>query len=93
MNLFLCGCVYNHHLRKAYGLGRIERWLEAPLDSVVAKAIDQKWCGEKLPTWRGLKHLRPDDNEKYQRAAQQLARSIGLRARIFLENELWLRNR
>ncbi len=92
-NLFLRACIYNHYLRKEYELGSMEKWLEIPLDGVVAKALKRKAGRGKLPPWPGLKHLRPEASEKFQVYAQELAKSLGLPARVFVDNFLWLANR
>ena len=93
MNLFLRSCLYNHYLRKAYGLSAIESWLEIPLDSVVAKALRREATSGELPPWPGLKHLTPEAHARFQSYADKSAKHRGLPARVLLDNYLWLDNR
>jgi len=96
VNLFLRDCLYNHYLRRKYGLARMETWLEIPLDSVVARELKKleklkKRTGRAaLPMWRGLKRLTPEENARFQDFASWYARKkVGLSATVFLDNYLW----
>jgi hypothetical protein len=93
VNLFLRGCLYNHYLRETHSLGRMEPWLEIPLDSVVARALKRLAGRRALPVWRGLKHLTPEESARFQDFAAKRAQAVGLPARAFLDHELWLSNR
>ena len=93
LNLFLRGCLYNHYLRRHYRLDHIEHWLEIPLDSVTAKALKREAGRGQLPQWPGLKHLRKQTSDKFQAYARTYSESVGLPARIFVDNYLWLKNR
>jgi hypothetical protein len=93
LNLFLRGCLYNHYLRKNYGLARTEPWLEIPLDGVVARALKKLAGRGKLPVWHGLKRLRPEQSARFQEFAAKHARTVGLPARVFLDHDLWIANR
>ena len=93
LDLFLRSVLYNHYLRAAYSIGAVEAWLEVPLDSVVGNALKRKAGRGALPQWPGLKHLTPEANAEFQQFAEELAKQMGLSARVFLDNYLWLRNR
>jgi len=93
LSLFLRDCLYNHYLRTAYDLTAVERWLEIPLDGVVARALKRKAERGALPKWPGLKHVTADVSAPFQEFAEELANRIGLPARVFLDNYLWLKNR
>jgi len=81
MNLFMRGCLYNHYLRKEYGLAKVEPWLEIPLDSVTAKALKKHAGRGALPRWPGLKRLTPRVNRAFQDYASTRAEELGLPAR------------
>lgn len=91
LNLYLRSCFYNHYLREEYGLGRIEKWLEIPLDSMVMKALmkyDRSHKGGwSLPKERpNLKRkLKLETSEQFQLCAEKHARDFGLRARVHLD--------
>ena len=93
VNLFLRGCLYNHYLRETYSLGRMEPWLEIPLDGVVARALKRLAGRGALPVWRGLKHLTPEESARFQDFVAKRAQAVGLPARVFLDHDLWLSNR
>lgn len=86
LNIFIRSCVYDCGLRSAYNLGRIEPWLEVPLDQQVASGI--RMCsGEDLPKFRN-KYLDSRTSALYQDAARRIARRIGT-APIHLESCWW----
>lgn len=93
VNLFLRDCFYNHYLREEYGLAAVEQWLEVPLDGVVSRAFCREAGRGELPRWRGLGRVTPGDSVRFQEFAKWLAGRVGLQARIFLDNVVWLRNR
>jgi hypothetical protein len=39
LNIFLRDVFYNHYLREEYGFGRLEQWLELPLDMDAARGL------------------------------------------------------
>ncbi|MFO8012588.1 MAG: hypothetical protein R6X20_04690 [Phycisphaerae bacterium] len=97
LNLFLRSCFYNRLLCERYGLEKVGPWLEVPLDSVVAKGLRRharKHDKPKaLPKWLGLGGLTPAASRAFQEYALEYADSLGLPARVFLDNYLWLRGR
>lgn len=93
LNLFLRTCFYNHYLRRAYGLAKIGRWLEVPLDSVVARELKKGTSRGVLPRWKGLENVDQEDSERYQARAREYARACELPATVFLDNYLWLHGR
>lgn len=68
LNLWLRDMVYNHHFRSAYGLDRLEPWLEVPLDSHTATFIRRE-SGVALPRWTTIVAVTPDFSRRYQDAA------------------------
>ncbi len=94
LNLFLRDAVYNRYLYDKFKLKDIEKWLEIPLDKIVARALRKK--NKSLPSWPGLKIGQDKQNiniyEKYQEFAQALANEKGI-ARVHLDLYLWLENR
>lgn len=92
LNLFLRDCTYDHHLRIQYRLDRIERWLEIPLDSNVAKALRREPEGTGLPRWDSLCRLAAKTSAEYQAVAQCVARRKRIR-RVHLDLYYWRANR
>ncbi|MCL0062520.1 hypothetical protein M1N62_06170 [Thermodesulfovibrionales bacterium] len=80
MNIFLRNVTYNRFLCQQYGLKRIERWLEVPIDRDVATGLirnfrDNPQLEVSLPSWHSIKRLTPQENDNFQQAAQVLADS------------------
>ena len=76
LNLFLRDIVYNKYLCKRYRLGRIEPWLELPLDSNVGKGLKNEPEGQGLPRWTtitGKDGIVSQKNKDYQDVASQVA--------------------
>lgn len=87
INLFLRDCLYHSYLSLENELGRLEPWLEIPLDSQVAAGVLES--GESgLPRWPGIKHLSPDVSRLYQQAARRIASERGT-DRVHLDLEWW----
>jgi hypothetical protein len=92
INLFLRDALYNQYLNRQFGIRRIERWLEVPLDSVVAKGLIGRAGRSVLPQWPGLKYLTPDRSDAFQTFASDCARTFKI-DRVHLDMYLWLENR
>lgn len=73
LNLFLRDVISSHQLCEAHELGPIEKLLELPLDAAFAARLQREKPG--LPPWRGVPHLMPTENARYQAAAAALAAS------------------
>jgi len=84
LNLFLRDVLYQRLLCEGYRLRRLEPWLEIPLDSIVAAAIQREASSAGIPRWPGLKHLTPEISAVYQSAAGKVARTHAT-ARIHLD--------
>jgi hypothetical protein len=93
LNLFMRACYYNHYLRSRYGLGKIGRWLEVPLDGVVARGLKKDAGRGVLPRWAGLERLEQQDSDEFQKHAREYASACKLPVTIFLDNYLWLHGR
>jgi hypothetical protein len=92
LNLFLRDALYNKYLSREYELEKIEKFLEIPLDSVVAIGLNEAAKGQ-LPKWTKLKLLEKNISNKYQKFAKDWAKEKDLPARIHLDALLWLENR
>jgi hypothetical protein len=89
LNLFLRDILYNRYLSESFEFERIEKWMEVPLDSFVAKGILEDYAGEQpLPPWPGLKRLTPKISALYQKAAYDLGESVHL-SRVHLDAFYW----
>ncbi len=86
VNLFLRACFYNHYLRRKYGLGKVEKWLEIPLDNFVAKHFKQH---NKNLKWSGILNLDAKESGKFQEYSKEYARkyaqSFVHRAKVHLD--------
>lgn len=93
LNLFLRDCLYSRYLCPRFGFKKVERWMEIPLDSVIAKELKRR-SGRRtlLPPWKGLKGLRREDSRRFQDFARELARDEGM-ARVHLDVGMWVENR
>lgn len=93
LNIFLRDVVYNQYLCRHYGLRRLERWLEVPLDRDVATAlIDDRPKSMHLPSWRSIKALTETRSDLFQNAARAVAKKRGV-ARVHLDIEYWRRDK
>ncbi|MGB9429523.1 MAG: hypothetical protein WCC11_06550 [Gammaproteobacteria bacterium] len=93
LNIFLEECFYNRYICKEYGLGRLRRWLEVPLDRQVTaklKKEQRRQRAKELPRWKGVIHLQPADNKRFQDFAKQVAQKKGKGvARVHLDLFYW----
>lgn len=91
LNIFLRDANYNYLLRRTYRLGRIEKLLEVPVDSQVAKALienSSKNESKGLPRWKAVISLKESENRKYQSVATALAKRKGI-CRVDLDLLFW----
>jgi hypothetical protein len=88
LNIFLRDAAHNRVLNRKFGLAKIERWMEVPLDSHVGKQLRAVPEGRHLPAWKTVVGLQPEVSEKFQIAASRLAKAKGL-ARVDLDICLW----
>jgi hypothetical protein len=93
LNLYLRRTTYNFYLRQAYGLDRIEPFLELPMDSFAAEGLKQEPEGKNLPDWLGVRHLTPEANAIYQAVASRVAERLSTErlsiCRIHLDMKYW----
>jgi len=92
INLFLRDTLYNQYLCKKFDIEKIESWLEIPLDRAVARGLKSAAGRGGLPQWPGLKNLKPNVSDIFQKFAGTHAKSLGIE-RVHLDMYLWLENR
>ena len=92
MNLFMRSCLYNTCLSREFHLTQVQRYMEIPLDSAVARGLKEESKKEgqvEFPLWQGLIGLDLELSCEFQQAAEKRARKVGLPGRVFLDNYLW----
>lgn len=92
INLFLGDAYYHRVLCEQYGLCRIARFLEVPLDGQVARFLKNKAiiAGTSLPRWGTIKRLTPGCSRDYQEFAALYAQASGEGwFRIHLDLIIW----
>jgi len=89
INLFMRETCYNHTIRRANNLARLEPWMEIPLDSLVGNTLRSQPGGHVLPKWPGLIGLDAATNAKYQTFARDHVASPG-ETLPALDMRLWL---
>lgn len=96
MNLFLRDACYNRFLSSHYGLGRIEQWLEVPIDNDVAtgliddlrKGTYSMPSGFIAPNWTKIKTLTNTVSASFQIMAQAYSNCLGI-ARVHVDLLYW----
>jgi len=73
LNIFLREASYNFLLRTTYEFGNIDTLLETPLDSRVAKGLGDDADKGRLPPWKSIIALTPEQNAIYQEVAAEVA--------------------
>jgi len=75
---FLVGiAAHKVDLSREYGLGRIRRYLEVPLDKDVAGGLKGKDEAEVLPKgWPGIKRLDKEASGEFQDVAKKVAKRL-----------------
>lgn len=92
LNLFLRDICYNRFLSQRHSMGRLEPWMEIPLDSVVAAALKKHIGKGRLPSWPGLKRLTPSGSFLFQDVARQWADAEHI-SRVHLDMRIWVKQR
>lgn len=79
LNLFLGEVHYHRILYEHYRMKKIAEFLEVPLDNNVVCFLKSKAAvaGKKLPRWRTIKSLSPQDSQMYQDFAREYANGCG----------------
>lgn len=77
LNIFLLKLTYNRHLHAAYQMGRIEQWLEVPLDSHVGKQLARQ-PGANFRRWKTVIGLTPTLHKQYQDFAKTVAANFSV---------------
>jgi hypothetical protein len=88
INIFLRDALYTTYLCQHYALTKAESWLEIPLDSITAGRLREDAGPRVLPRWRGVKHVTPEANDRYQHHAEKIALGVGV-ARVHLDTDWW----
>ena len=86
LNLFLEEACYHRFLSHKYGLDRIARFLEVPLDGQVARFLIKRAneSGQTLPRWHTIKGLSPEQSREYQDFALKYAGDTWFRVHLDL---------
>ena len=84
--------MYNRYLCPEYHFSTVERWLEVPLDGVVARELRRRAGRGALPHWPTLRRLTPQEHAAYQEFALRLARDWQV-SRVDIDIYLWPANR
>lgn len=87
LNIFLRDATYNYLLREKYKLEAIRKFLEVPLDNIVAARL--KEAESDLSRFPGIIHLESKISKDYQDAAERIAAKKGLEARVDLDLYYW----
>jgi hypothetical protein len=88
LNIFLREALYNKYLEERFRLSVSEPLFEVPLDSITGTQLAKKLGGTKLPSWPGVKHLRPEVSAQYQSKALEHAAELGI-CRVHLDAIWW----
>lgn len=88
LNIFLRNAAYNRYLSKRFGLQKVERWMEVPLDSHVGTQLRASSDGRHLPRWKTVVGLTPDASREFQNVATTVARRKGV-TRVDLDVYYW----
>ena len=87
LNIFMRDCLYNAYLREHYDLGKMESWLEVPLDRDVGTSLYQALPG-RVPRWKTIKRLTPDISRQFQDAAAFFASEEQV-CKVHLDLKFW----
>lgn len=88
LNIFLRDAAYNRYLSQRFGLRKVERWMEVPLDSHVGTQLRACSDGKHLPRWKTVVGLTPEVSTKFQKVATTVARRKGV-TRVDLDVYFW----
>jgi hypothetical protein len=88
LNIFMRGVLYNRYLCEYYDLVHLEPYLEIPLDSHVVKGLRREKGSNMLPRWRGVIHIKPEENTAFQEFAEKAAHAKGT-YRVHLDLLYW----
>jgi hypothetical protein len=88
LNIFLRDAAYNRYLSHHFGLWRVERWMEVPLDSHVGKQLRASPEGRHLPRWKTVIGLACEKSKAFQKVATRVARRKGV-TRVDLDVYYW----
>ena len=87
LNVFMEEAIYNKFLNIEYNLDKLTPFLEVPVDSYVVKNLKQE-SKNRIPAWKGIKHLTLKDNDQWQKIASEVARKRSI-YRVYLDIEFW----
>jgi hypothetical protein len=92
LNIYIVDRVYSRMLCAHYRLERIEPFLGLPLDGVVGQALGTAAIARgqhhRLPRWKSIRRLTPEQSVLYQGFATELAAEAG-HARVHLDVVIW----
>lgn len=87
INIFLRDCLYNQYLSKEYGIHKLEKWLEVPLDGDVAKKLKNDHPDSEL-YWKSIKTLGKEMSDNFQSCASKSAKLDEI-SRVHLDIKYW----
>jgi hypothetical protein len=88
LNIYLRDVLYNRFLCEHFRLSKLEKLLEIPLDSEVARGLRAEPEGAMLPKWRTIKGLDRATIALYQKSAVAVAKRVGTDA-VHLDVVYW----
>jgi hypothetical protein len=90
LNIFLRDALYTRYLSDRFHIDKAEHFLEIPLDRITSSTL-RKCAGRgKLPSWHGIRKLKPEESAEYQRfAAEYASMNYGAMARVHLDAFFW----
>ncbi len=75
LNIFLFQAAHDIYLSKEYGLRKLVKFLELPLDNPNAKILKKKNKNGKKLNWKNIKSLEKKDSDEFQNVAKEIARN------------------
>ncbi|MEX0752676.1 MAG: hypothetical protein WD073_07095 [Xanthobacteraceae bacterium] len=78
LNIFVRDAASNFYLREKFGLHRVEKFLEVPVDRHVAQFLREQEREQEnegvLPKWKSVISLSSEQNKMYQNASKKFAK-------------------
>lgn len=75
LNIFLFQAAHDIYLSKKYGLRKLVKFLELPLDNPNAERLKEENENGKKLNWENIKDLEKKDSDEFQSVAKEIARN------------------